>query len=156
MTIPPPPEPHAVTNDAVVSAADAAAHSRRASTSRLPSASDVATGAAPGGNLPRANRRATCAPYATVSAARRTPVIQPRTCANSLLISACRPQTRTLAGERGLDLQARQQIPALFGTPRIAQHVVAPRHKLHRRAEISCAARHRVGDGRGDQSEEHP
>src|SRR6188508_1399043 len=38
MTSPPPPELHAVTTDAVVTAANAAAHSRRVRTTRLPSA----------------------------------------------------------------------------------------------------------------------
>jgi hypothetical protein len=48
MTIPPPPELHAVTTDAVVATANAAAHSRRARTTRLLSADHVAAGAAPG------------------------------------------------------------------------------------------------------------
>jgi hypothetical protein len=40
MTIPLPPEPHAVTTDAVVAAANAAAHSRRARTTGLLSAGE--------------------------------------------------------------------------------------------------------------------
>ena len=53
------------------------------------------------------------------------------------------------------DRQARQQIPGLLGALRVAQHVVAAGDQLHRRAEISCAARHRIRDRRGDQAEEH-
>ena len=58
------------------------------------------------------------------------------------------------AGFRRVDGQARQQIPALLGALRVAQHVITARDKLHRRAEISCAASHRVRDRRGDQPEE--
>src|SRR4051794_22506909 len=53
------------------------------------------------------------------------------------------------------DLQARQQIPALFGTLRVTQHVVASGNQLHCRAEISCAPRHRVLEPGGDDAEEH-
>ena len=64
--------------------------------------------------------------------------------------------TRTGAVQRQRsNLQARQQIPALLGTWWIAQHVVAARDELHRRTEISCAARHRIRDRRGDQAEEN-
>src|SRR5689334_10131179 len=132
MTVPPPLDPQDETSDTVVNAANAAAPSRcgRTAASR------------PHGFVPRGNRIATCAWFATLPARASRTVTQLGRAGEVPANAGVIP---------GLDRQACQQIPATLGALRVAQHVITPGDELHRRAEISCAACHRVGDRRCDE-----
>src|ERR1700756_1343524 len=88
MTIPPPPEPHAVIVDAVVSAANAAAPSRRARTDRL--------------RLPGTSRGQTVEPDTRdlqhFRCARRTPLLNREKPETASYYRRVDVQTRSLAG----------------------------------------------------------